>query len=307
MRALPIYLFYVLFGALLVGSLQSFYYLLPLLQLPLLAGPTWTTNLRILARRIVPAWAAGFISGILLALIAVYIYTLLTTGDGQLGLRIDEWRRPEGDWSNWNDWGHNAIRSINFLFYHVCVFALYDVKIAALIVISFAITLSSGIRHLPAKLLCLSIIFAHYIIIVPIGVQVDYRTSLTAALGLAALLFLTSQTGRMMNALQSILLSCMSVTWCAQSINALHWQTTLVDIYYNELLLAVPMKPSHYTGVVLLSDSSSIAKATSLMERLRSWKSTLSYPRRIWPFHRSCMFLPPISGRRLPAKPVSGT
>ena len=266
-RMLPTYGFYVLFGALLVGSIQSFYYLLPLLHLPLLTGPTLLTNLRCLALRILLPWVVGFISGILLALIAVYVYTLLTTGDEQLGLRIDEWRRPEGDWSNWNSWNHNTIRSINSLIYHVYVFVLYDIKIVALIIISLTIALSSEVRHLAAKLLCAAMIVAHYVVIVPIGVQVDYRTSLAAALGFAALLFLTPQAGRLRSALQSILLSCISMAWCAQSINALHWQTTLVDTYYNELLLTVPMKPSHYKGIVLLSDSSSIAKATSLIER----------------------------------------
>ena len=58
-RALPIYVFYALFGSLFAGSLQHLYYLLPLLHLPLLDGTTFRSNFRTLAIRIVPAWIAG--------------------------------------------------------------------------------------------------------------------------------------------------------------------------------------------------------------------------------------------------------
>lgn len=93
---LPIYAFYAIFGILSFGSIQFVYFLLPLLHLPRLTGRSFRVNFRILAYRILPAWAVGFLIGALATLVVVYVLTTIATEQGQIGLQISDWRRPGG-------------------------------------------------------------------------------------------------------------------------------------------------------------------------------------------------------------------
>ena len=273
-RALPIYVFYALFGSLFAGSLQHLYYLLPLLHLPLLDGTTFRSNFRTLAIRIVPAWIAGGLAGSLLMLVMVYRYTFLETGTGQMGLAIAQWRRTHpytGDRHqsvlNLDDLVANIASSIGYLIEHVKILLLHDTTFAwaVLLVAAGACVLgaSRGRRHLPAKLLFLLIILAQFVAVIPVGLHVLFRTCTPLAIGIAALLFLTPQARHRMIVGQMVLLSCLSVAWSAQSINTLSWRASITNTYYDELLQTIPMDPKRYAGVALLSDQAAVQKSST--------------------------------------------
>ena len=260
-RMLPVYLFYVIFGLLFVGTVSNFYYLLPLVHLPLLAKSALLANFRTLTMQIVPAWICGFVVGQLVMIIAVYCYTFINTGDGQIGLQIAGWRRT----GLVNDLGSSIMNSVKEFVIHLDIFTFKAKGVVAVAVAALALGILSGFRHLPAKLLFLGIILAHYVLIMPLGIHFIFRTAVPAAIGFAALLFLTPQTGRLKQVLQSMLLLCISVAWSIQSVNSLRWETGIVEIYYDELLRVTPMSPKLYRGVALLNDSPSVSAASAVV------------------------------------------
>ena len=264
-RRVPVYIFYVIFGTLFAGSISNFYYLLPLAHLPLLTRSTLWDNFRILTMQIVPAWAGGFVVGQLVMVGVVYCYTTYTTGEGQIGLEIPEWRRAGLQ----SGLGSNIVRSMERLIDHLDILTFKSLGVVAVSAAALAVGFSSGFRHLPARLLFLGIILAHYVIIIPVGIHFPLRTAVPTAIGFAALLFLTPQAGRLKLALQSVLLLCLSVAWSIQSVNALRWDTDLAGIYYEMLLRVTPMPPEFYRGVALLNDSPSVSAASaSVRQRL---------------------------------------
>lgn len=280
-RALPIYIFYALFGSLFSGSLQHLYYLLPLLHLPLLKGITFISNFRMLTMHVVPAWIVGFLIGHLVMLVMVYISTFLGLGSGQMGVVIEEWRRTNpytGDRhhavENLDAMVANTISSIDYLIEHVKILLLLDTTYAWVVLLvgagALVLCVSSGRRHLPAKLLSLGIILAHFVAVIPVGIHILFRTSTPLAIGIAALLFLTPQVRLRHRMLvgQMVLLSCLTVAWSTQSINTLSWRASITNTYYDELLQTIPMDPKRYAGIVLLSDRSTMVKSHKAIERL---------------------------------------
>lgn len=264
-RRFPIHIFYVIFGTLFLGCISTFYYLLPLVHLPLLTKSTLQANFRTLIIQIVPAWAGGFVVGSLVMVGVVYCFTYYTTGEGQIGLTISEWRKAGLQ----SGFGNSIVRSVESLIDHLDIFTFRSKGIVAIAVAALAVGISSGFRHLPARLLFLGIILAHYVLIIPVDIHIQLRSAVPAAIGFTALLFLTPQVGRLKLVLQSALLLCMSVAWSAQSINSLSYETGIVETYYEELLRVTPMSPKLYQGVALLNDHPSVrAASASVTQRL---------------------------------------
>ena len=265
-RMLPIYIFYVVFGILLMGCTQNFYYLLPLVHLHLFTKQSLSDNLRILMIHIAPAWIGGYIVGCFVMLFVVYVYTFVNTGDGQIGLQIQEWRKSEYDYQNLKA----AIsRSAEYLVFHLGAFTLYNKGIMVIAAIAFVFSLLGESRHLPVKLLLAGIVLSHYILIIPVGVIFHYRTAIPAAIGFAALLFLASPTGRLKEILHITLLLCMSAAWSFQTIKNLRFETSIPEIFFSELLRLTPKSPKYYNGVALLNGSQSIKKTTlTIMDHL---------------------------------------
>ena len=207
-------------------------------------------------------------------LIMVYRYTFLETGTGQMGLAIMQWRRTHpytGDRhhsvENLDDLVANIATSIDYLIKHTKMLLLWDSPFswAVLLVCAGALVLgvSSGRRHLPAKLLALGIALAHFVAVIPVGIHILFRTTSPLAIGIAALLFLTPQGRLRMLVVQTMLLSCLSVAWSAQSINTLSWRVSNTNTYYAELLQTIPKDPKRYAGIALLSDQSSVQKSST--------------------------------------------
>lgn len=197
-RALPIYAFYALFGVLLVGTFQYFYYLLPLLHLPLLASSGLRAGFRSLTTRIVPAWVLGFLVGNLWMLAVVYAATLLGLGTGQIGLPLEEWRDPRPVHGLDDLMGNVAkavagmqialdrlLLSIRWLPELARVLLPYGVAIAWI-----ALAVSGRCRHLPAKLLFAGVAVAEFAATIPLGITLSFRAVTPLALGAAALLVL---------------------------------------------------------------------------------------------------------------------
>ena len=279
-RSLPIYIFYALFGFLFSGTIQNLYFLLPLLHLPLLDGPTFLSNFRTLTKCVVPAWIMGFLVGQLAMLVVVYGYTFHETGIGQVGLRIPQWRQMDvhtgllhTEVENLDDLATNTVLSIGYLVRQVKILLLHDTMFTwgVLLVCASALVLgiSSGRRHLPAKMLSLGTALAFFVSVIPVGIHILFRSCIPLAIGIAALLFLTPQTRYRMLVGKMVLLSCLSVAWSAQSINTLHWRTSISNTYYrafDELLKTAPMDPKRYAGLVLLSDRSTTRKTTAAIK-----------------------------------------
>ena len=282
-QALPIYIFYGIFGFLFGGTIQNLYFLLPLLHLPLLDGPTFLSNFRTLTKRIVPAWIIGFLLGQLPILFAIYGYTFYKKGIGQVGLIIPPWRRMNPDTGiqhtgveNLDDLATNTISSIGYLVKQVKILLLYDTMftwgVLFVCICALVLGISIGRRHLPAKILSLGIALAFYVTIIPAGLHVLFRSCIPLAVGIASLLFLTSQIRYRMLVGQMVLLICLSVVWSAQSINTLHWRTSIHNTYYyafEDLLKKYSVDPKQYAGLALLSGRSTTWETTaSIKNRL---------------------------------------
>ena len=279
-RALPIYVFYALFGSLFGGSLQHLYYLLPLLHLPLLNGTTFVSNLRLLTTHIVPAWIVGGVIGHLVMLVIVYIATFLGLGSGQMGVIIEDWRRIHpytGDRHHAVDSLEalvtNTLSSLDFLIEHMKVLLLLDTPFAWILILGGAgalvLCVSSGSRYLPAKLLSLGIVLAHFVAVIPVGIHILFRSSTPLAIGIASLLFLSPQVRQRHRLLigQMVLLSCLTVAWGTQSISTLRWRAAITNTYYDELLKTIPKDPRQLAGIVLLSDRAAMTKSHQAVER----------------------------------------
>ena len=130
-KHLPTWLFYAIFGVLLVGCISTYYFLLPLLHLSLLAhdslraGAPWHA----LMLRVLCPWMGGFLLGQMVMLAIVYLYTLLVLGSGQVGLDIPDWRQPSPA-VTYDALIENAARAAGALLEHLRIYTAHHLVVA---------------------------------------------------------------------------------------------------------------------------------------------------------------------------------
>lgn len=172
-------------------------------------------------------------------------------------MNIAEWRHPRPVGSL-EDLVTNTVRAGSGVGWSVKALLLLKTEFAEVMfcvaAVALALAVFSEVRHLPAMLLCMGVIFALRVALIPSGVNAPFRTSVTVAFGIAALLFLTPPSRSLKQVTQCVLLLSLSLAWSAQSIDGLNRWATITNTYHDELLRAVPKPPELYAGVVFLPE-----------------------------------------------------
>ena len=288
---LPTWLFYAIFGVLLAGCMSTYYFLLPLLHLSLLAQDSLRAGARTLVLRVFCPWVGGFLLGQGVMLAIVYGSTLLVWGSGQIGLDIDDWRRPSPA-VTYDALIENVARAAGALLEHLRIYTAYRLDVAFAALAGVALVLSGAVRDIPAKALACAVVLSLYCAIIPIGMGTAVRTGVASAVGAAALCFLPPSSRRAVYAAQVALLCGFIVLWGATSINTMLWRVGVTEAYRMDLLRASPLPPDAYEGVIIVGLRDSLWATTRRIERERGLPS---WP---WPLR---MEMPAGNGLRWPA------
>ena len=266
---LPTWHFYAIFGVLLVGSISTYYFLLPLLHLSLLAHDSLRAGARALVLRVFCPWVGGFLLGQMVMLAIVYFYTLLVLGSGQVGLDIADWRHPSPA-VTYAALIENAARAAGKLLEHLRIYTAHRLDVAFAALAGLALVLSGPVRDIPGKALACAVVLSHYCSVIPFGIGSGaIRVGVASAVGAAALCFLPPSPRRAVYAAQVALLCGLIVLWGATSINSILWRAGVTEAYRMDLLLASPLPPDAYEGVVIVGLRDSIRATTRRIERER--------------------------------------
>jgi len=257
---LPLFVFYSLFGLLFLGTLSIFYYLLPLLHINLLDTPSLKNNIRIVLIKIIPAWALGFIFGYLVASTIIYFLT------GQYGIEIDAWRSPHYI-HNIHDLISNSHRSLLSLTTHTReILSGYWRPVA--FVAALLVGLAGSYRHqsVPLILLSVAIVVSHYVITLPVGIDIHERTVIANWVGIFCCALLIPSIERWQQILVLPIITLLTVSFYLHNHRSLQWYTTVTNTYYDELLAASPLPPHQYSGVIMLGNDDGITKVNRGLE-----------------------------------------
>lgn len=259
-RTVPALLFYPLLGVLFFGTFSYLYYLLPLLHLHWLAGDDVKENLRKLWLRLLPLWALGFVAGYLSSLLAVYL------ASGALGMEIESWRQPHYVESV-GDIAANLQRAAGYFGEHLQLLfpdALHVV--VGVIAVGACFTGNQAPRFAALGTLALAIMSVHYVLTIPLGIIISFRTASPMWLGCIALLFFAPLRERT----QALaLLACLlffTTSLYLQNRDTLHWYAAVTSTFSQDLRAASPQPPAVYKGAVLLSDDAAVAAAITAIE-----------------------------------------
>ena len=273
-KRLPTWLFYAIFGVLLVGCISTYYFLLPLLHLSLLAHDSLRAGARALVLRVFCPWVAGFLLGQGVTLAIVYGFSLLVTGSGQVGLEFHDWRLASLALT-YDAALENAARSAGRLLEHLRIYTAYRLDIAFAALAGLALVLSGQVRDIPAKVLSCAVVLSLYCSIIPIGIDIYVRMGVVSAVGAAALCFLPPSRRRALYAAQIALMCGLIVLWGATSINSILWRVGVTEAYRTDLLRVSPLPPDAYEGVIIvgLRDIWHTTRRIELELGLPSWLS----------------------------------
>lgn len=260
-KRIPVFLFYALFGILLFGSMSLLYYLLPLAHLPLLSHSSVKQNLRVLFLRIIPAWAAGFVAGYLFALLVIYVVS------GDVGIQIADWRKPNYIHSL-QDLVENVHSSIRHLFNHSTTLFTGSWRNTM-----FALAFVIGIlgvnksQYLPMAILSLGVIVVHYVLTIPIGIYISYRSVTSFWLGFMMLFFFYPTIKRWQyNSLIPVIV-VLTVSFYSVNHETVRWYSSITNTYYDELQRSIPRAASLYKGVAFVSSSEDVNRVTSMLSK----------------------------------------
>ena len=267
-KRLPTWPFYAIFGVLFIGCIFTYYFLLPLLHLSLLAHGSARAGPRALVQRVFCPWVGGFLLGQGVMLAIVYGFTLLVFGSGQVGLDIADWRQPRPSVS-YDALVENAARATGALLEHLRVFTAYRLDVAFAALAGLAIVLSGQVRDIPGKTLAFAVVLSFYCSIIFVGIDVDIRMGVASAAGVAAIYFLPPSRRRAVYAAQIALLCGLLVLWGATSINTILWRVGVTEAYRMDLLRASPSPPDAYEGVIIVGLRDSIRAMTRRIEHER--------------------------------------
>jgi len=250
---MPTYGFYLVFGVLFLGTLSHLYYLLPLAHLTRFSSDaSLRQNLRQLFLNLLPAWALGFVAGYGVALLMVYIIS------GQVGLQIAEWRNPHYI-HDIRDLLTNIMTSWRALTMHSeSLFSSVLMVLAGVAAIAIGAVNSCKNVYVPMVILALAIIIAQYVIVIPIGIMVSFRTAIATWLGFIALMFFIPAVSKRQYLLLLPLIVVTMVSFNNVNHQTLKWYSFITNTYYEALLRSSPLPPKQYKGLLFLSTDAEV-------------------------------------------------
>lgn len=238
--------FMMLFGILFCGSLNHFYFLMPLLYLSRIDKNNFI--------EIFLSWFAGFFVGYFLSNMVVF----WATGDL---IKIATWRKPNPIHSP-GDFLHNFTTVINSLKDHAKFFVKQNTFSINLLLFAF-FWVSLRIKNLFFIFTCLIVCLSLYASIIPIGVIISERTALPIWLGLITVIFLRKNIKKYEIIILTTLTLITASNFSYTNNEMLNWYKSLTKTYYDELKDIINKSPSEVNKVTILfskRDFSLIAK-----------------------------------------------
>jgi len=284
---LAIYSFYIIFGILFFGTMSNMYYLLPLLHLGLLTNESTKENLNVFLTKVILPWALGFVAGYFVALAMVYFLS------GQFGISIAEWRRPAYI-ENFSDLIRNLTTASGSLFRHISSFFSSTLVVAA-VTIPLLMGLATSLRrYLWILAVSLSIIVVHYVIVLPYGIYISFRTVISVYVGIVLIAccqpFITKKHS---------VVTLASIVFILFSFNntnrdALAWYANLTNTHYEELLRVTPLPPYLYKGVMFIGSKEDLTEINHKIHPYPDVKgrdiAPLNFIERLYPIAREAGF-----------------
>ena len=254
-----VYLFYLLFGVLLFGT--NSFYLLPLAHLHLFKNCQIGQNIKILLFNIIPGWALGFLAGFIFSLLMVYALT------GQVGIQLQDWRQPNYIRSL-HDLIANTINSFDwFRFYLAELFSGFWRKLFMVTALLIGIYRTNKAEYMPAAILAFGIIGVHYILTIPAGIAISFRTSLAAWIGVLVIFFFYPNIKERQYFLLLPVILFMMVSFYRVNHGSLNYYSSITNTYYDELVRITPLPPRLYRGVIFLSSSAEVMQMNAFLIR----------------------------------------
>lgn len=258
-KRMPLLPFYCLFGLFFFATASNFYYLLPLVHLPLLASENVNSKLASLWLKIIPAWAIGFIFGYVVMQIVVYWYS------GSIGLEVMQWRSPNPI-QNWSDIVQNTTKSFNFLIDHLTYFFANPVTIIFTCVAFFINYVWGSNRHFLVMLnMCAAMLLVHYVVAISLGIDIAIRTVFATWISLLTLVFLSPYLNRKQSVILSIAALAVATTFFIDNKRNLGWYTRISNAFHQDFMNSLPDNPARYKGVIFISDNLSTLKTNQAL------------------------------------------
>jgi hypothetical protein len=255
---IPVYWFYSIYGVLLFGTMSNVYYLLPLVHFGLLAQSSLRQNIKVLFLTILPAWALGFIVGYLSSNLAVYILS-----DGETIIKIAEWRQPNYI-NSFQDFIENVTSRAIYLYANMSeMFSGIWRQMLLAIALLLGVFGVSKTQYLPMVLLSLGIIVVHYVVTIPVGIVIQFRTCVSVWLGVIALLLFYPQIKKWQYNCALPVILFLTLSFYAVNHQMLKWYSSITNTYYDELIRSIPLSAELYNGVAFLSSSEEMEKTTA--------------------------------------------
>lgn len=241
---LPRAVFFAVFGSLLFGCYQQFYFLLPLLFLgDVVRTPDGAVGR---AARLLAVWGFGFVVGYAVA--HVYLLAVL----GQWGLTLAPWRRA------------NPVVDVASLVVNVATRFVYlashlaklSVPLWSLLPLLGMIPLAFAGRPravVVARAAVLLGVFAVlYVVTIPIGVMLQFRTSVATYAAVLAAGFL-GYGGARHRRLYAPAAAALTLAWGGIAFENATWFRGVMEAYRDRLLAVTSAPPGEVEGLLVLS------------------------------------------------------
>ncbi len=260
LRFLPVWLFYSIFGALFFSTLSNFYYLLPLAHLSFLDVEKRPKDSLMVFTKVILPWGFGFIVGYLIMKAAIFVFSYNAFGEGTTAINIAAWREPNPV-TDLADIIQNTLKSLIALKLHLQIF--FQNPWTILGVIAAVILKFSGAdnwRNPAVWLVGLSMLLVHYVIVIPIGINIALRTVIATWVGLYVVLFLFTPASRKIKLGLMSLMLAVSLASYQDARSVLNSRHTISSIYYSDLLNSIPSEYQTYNKVIFLSNQDTYSK-----------------------------------------------
>ncbi len=253
LRILPVWFSYPLFGALFFSTLSNFYYLLPLTHLAILKTEERPKDLLAVAKQVILPWGFGFIFGFLVMKAAIFVFSYNAFGEGTTLINIADWREPNPV-ANLNDVLQNSLKSLSSLASHLALFFQAPwTWLIALVAISLNIISHRRWHSIAVALVGSSMVLAHYLIIIPIGINIELRTAIATWVGIYIILFLLGPFSYKIRLGLMFLMLGLITTAYVDVKSVLNERHKISSVYYSDLLDSIPPEYQRFKKIVVLS------------------------------------------------------
>lgn len=237
-KRIPYYVFFPLTALLFFGTFSAFYFLMPLLFLAKLN--------RSLFLRIVACWILSFCLAYLLTNIIVWQMT-------GASIQIASWRSPNYI-TDWNSLLGNVSQFISLMqkqWAKISIEIGVEIVFAAFVFGIFSAIYNKAYVMVLAAVMCA---LAVYVSVIPVGIEVQYRSLLTAFIGIFTALFLRSYHTKKWLHLALIIMLLLAARMAWLSYEAIAWYKYNTRILLAEFSQVLPAQPEQVERLFIVAD-----------------------------------------------------